>query len=61
MNSGARPPGRGGALLWLGGPNLVAMADARHAAVMAELATIKRMLRQCYMANLHPHEWAGRR
>jgi hypothetical protein len=31
---------------WSGDPDLVAMADARHAAVMAELATIKRMLRQ---------------
>jgi hypothetical protein len=31
---------------WSRGPDLVAMADARHEAVMTELATIKRMLRQ---------------
>jgi hypothetical protein len=31
---------------WSGGPDVVAMADAHHAAVMAELAIIKRMLRQ---------------
>lgn len=31
---------------WCRGPDLVAMIDANHEAVMAELVTIKRMLRQ---------------